>query len=122
MCNIRWLVTAQDIRDTGFEGRFPRLQEGDVMTENTYTLERFRRRGIQNASTLQLPDIHRKLGFKRSVRQIAEDNIPSLKSSRKRGGLMTWRVLERHFLFSVRRTTLETFDPPVPIRVPGENG
>jgi hypothetical protein len=121
MCNIRWMVTARDMRDTGFESRLPPLREDEVNFENVYTLEPFRGRGIQNESVFQAGEMARMLGYKRTAGQVAEDNIASLKSNRKRGSHMSGRILERHLFFRVKRRTLESFDPPVPIPVPGED-
>ena len=121
MCNVRWLVTAKDMIKAGFVGRLPNLREDEVNLENVYTLERFRSRGIQTASALQVQKSVTEQGFSRIVGQVAEDNIPSLKSNKRRGNQVFERVLERHLLFDVNRKVLERYDPPIPIPIPQEN-
>lgn len=120
MCNIRWLVTSKSAREAGLEHRLPPLKEDEASMENVYTLERFRRKGIQTASARQVEALARAQGFRRVVSQVAADNIPSLRSNRSRGHKVRERVLERHLLFRVTRRTLDRFDPPVPIIIPHE--
>lgn len=118
MCNIRWIVTAKDMIEAGFVGRLPELKEDEANMENVYTLERYRNRGIQTASALQVRQIVKEFGFNRTVGQVAEDNIASLRSNKKRGGQVFQRVLERHLLFRVKRKVIERYEPPIPITIP----
>ena len=120
MCHIRWMVTSRDMRETGYEIRLPTLKEDDVLAENAYTLERFRGRGINTAAARPIDEIYRKQGFRRIMSYIDENNIPSLKTSKKRGNKVFERVLERHILFRVTWKMIERFDPPVPIHIPGD--
>ena len=43
VCLVRWVVTSQDIEKAGLGDRFPKLEADEVMIENVYTLERFRK-------------------------------------------------------------------------------
>ena len=120
MCTIRWMITSQDIIKIGWENRFPKLKEDEVLLDNVYTLERFRRKGAQHTSIYQLGEILQSQGFRRLISYVAEDNIPSLKAVKKQGNQVFERVLERHVLFHVTRKTIERFDPPIPIPIPQE--
>ncbi len=122
MCCIRWIVTAEDIERVGWQDRFPTLRDDDVMTENTYVLRRFRRRGYQESSSHALDDIFKRQGFKRKVGFVEKNNLPQLQSSRKWGNVITEKAIERHFLFQVRRRTVERYDPPIPIPIPAPRG
>ena len=122
MRSIQWLVTSQDIIEMGWENRFPKLKEDEVMIENTYTLERFRGKGVHRAAAYQLDEILRREGFRRIVVYSAEENIPSLRADKRVGYQVFERVLERRILFHVTRETIKRFDPPVPIPIPQERG
>jgi len=91
------------------------------MTENVYTLEKFRRMGVQGASLRQVYKMMHKQGYRWDIGYISEDNIPNLKSNKKLGKLVFEKVEERHFLFRVKRKTIERYDPPIPIPIPGED-
>ncbi len=118
VCNVRWIVTPAHIRAMGWEDRFP-LEDDEVMLENVYTLERFRRQGVQIASVTQSRAIALEMGFRRTRGYADESNVPQLWSLRKQGAWVSARLLERHRLFRVTRTVLERFDPPIAVPVPG---
>lgn len=117
ICSIRWMITAQDIDRAGFANRFPKLDKDEYMSENVYTLERFRNKGVQTSS--QTREIARSMGFKRNKGFVAEDNVPELRFLHRRGRRVCEKVLERHLLFRVTRKTIERYDPPIPIEIPG---
>ena len=117
ICATIWMVTPKHIAELGWEERFP-LNEDEVMFENGYVPERFRRQGVETAAIVQAVQIALDLGSKHRVAFVAEDNIPQIKSSHKQGERLRSRVLERHFLFRVTRRTIEEYDSPVPIPVP----
>jgi len=120
MCNIRWMITSQDIREAGFENRLPKLKEDEVLLENVYTLERFRGRGTQAASYRHMTEIARKQGFRRVIAYVAEDNIPVLRLSMRRGYQVFEKVSERRILFHVTRETIQQMSTPVAIPIPQE--
>ena len=62
ICHVRWLVTPRHIRQMGWENRFP-LSEDQVMMENSYTLEKYRRKGVNTATNILLSNIAINLGF-----------------------------------------------------------
>ncbi|UCD22769.1 MAG: hypothetical protein JSW22_03890 [Chloroflexota bacterium] len=105
------------IRQLGWENGYP-LAEDQVMWENSYTLEKYRRQGVRTACIPQLREISRGLGFTRTKGYVDETNITQLLADQKDGDLVSARVLERHILFRVIRKTLERYDPPIPITVP----
>ena len=118
ICNVRWLVTPEHIKQLGWEARFP-LEDDEVMLENVYTLERYRRKGVRTASASQAREIVKRRGFKRTKGYVGENNIQQLRLNQREGTKVSARVLERHFFFRVTRKTLEQYDPPVPITIPG---
>jgi hypothetical protein len=114
MCGILWLATNRDIERTGSENYYPTLREDEILTENTYTLENFRGRGIMVDMPLQIEGIIREMGFKRWIRFPREDNLPSVRSCLKTGHLfLSQRILLCRFLFQTRKK-VEHFDPPIP--------
>lgn len=117
ICHIRWLVTPEHIKQLGWEDRFP-LEEDQLMRENSYTFEKYRRKGVKSACLPQLDEITKNLGFTRAKRYVEETNIPQLAADMKAGNLAYARVEERHFMFRVKRRTIECYDPPIPITVP----
>jgi hypothetical protein len=122
VCCIRWLITSRDLERAGLEKRFPRLREDESMTENTYTLERFRRRGVQASSGHQMNAIRKSKGLMWTKGYVDENNIPELRYSQQRGSKIFEKVLERHFLFHVTRKILERYDPPIPVPIPPGQG
>jgi len=118
VCCVRWMITAEDMRKAGLNGKFPELNEDEFMLENVYTFERFRNQGVQSSS--KMSEITRNTGLIRIIGQVAEDNVIELRALRRWDTRIFERVLERHFLFRVTRKTLEKHDPPIPVRVPGE--
>ncbi len=117
ICHVRWLVTATHIKQLGWQYRFP-LTEDEVMLENSYTLEKYRRQGVKTACLPQLRAIARDLGYTHSKGYVNTANIPQLLSDQKDGDMISARVSERHILFRVTRKTLERYDPPIPVIVP----
>jgi hypothetical protein len=115
ICHIRWTVTPQDLEQAGLVSRYPSLQPDQVIAENAYTFERFRRRGVQRAAARQHDEFLKREGYRWLVGYIAEDNVPNLRFNLETGSLAFERAVERHFLFRATRRTIERFEPPVPI-------
>ena len=120
MASITWLVTPDDVKKTGFEHRYPFLKEDEILGENIYTLEKFRGKGVMNTTGRQKETIAAKQGFKRILFIVREDNVPSLKSSIKRGHLVYRRLMISHVLFRAKVEIVENYNPPVPISIPHE--
>ena len=114
ICTVRWVVTPEHIKQLGWEDRFP-LEEDEIMFENLYTFEKYRREGARTASAVQVRKIVRQQGFKRTKGYTDETNMPQRQWGEKTGSKVRARILERHFLFRVTRKTLERFDPPIPM-------
>jgi len=121
ICAANWVVTKKHLIRMGWQGRYPSLGTKDVLRENTYVLERFRRMGIQQSASLYLNRICLDMGFTHGKDLVTEDNTPALLSNSKNNWLAFEKVVERHFLFRVTRNTIETYDPPIPIPIPQEN-
>jgi GNAT superfamily N-acetyltransferase len=117
ICNVRWAVTPEHIRQLRWEARFP-LEDDEVMLENVYTLERYRRKGVRTASASQAREIVKRKGFKRTKGYVEENNIQQLRLNQREGTKVSAKLVERHFLFRVTRETIERYNPPIPITLP----
>ena len=120
ICAARWMVNNKHLKEMGWESRFPSLGAKDVLRENTYVLERFRRMGIQQSGSLYMDRICLEMGLMHGKGWVAEDNIPALLSSLKNNWLAFEKISERHVLFHVTRKILERYDPPIPVPIPEE--
>lgn len=117
ICFVKWFVTPSQLTNMGWTGRFPGLPADTVMSENVYTFERFRQKGVHRASYWYTRDLCLAQGFRYMGGFTPEDNIPELISIEKRGWKVFNRVLMRHFLFRVTSRILESYEPPAIIRV-----
>jgi hypothetical protein len=120
ICSIVWQVTFGDIEKTRSENLYPELKHDEMFAENIFTLEKYRGKGVMNSTGRQHEEIARKQGFKRMFFYVREDNIPSLRSSIKRGHFIYQRLLRCHFLFHIKNITIDRIDPPIPISIPHE--
>ena len=118
MASITWLVAPADLKKTRFEHRYPFLKEDEMIAENIYTLEKFRGKGVMEATGLQEEAIAAKQGFKRILFIVREDNVSSLKSCIRRGHLVYRRLMISHVLFRVKVKIVDNYNPPVPISIP----
>ncbi len=115
---VQWLVTAEQLREIGWETRFSGLQEDEVLLENLYTLEKFRRRGVRQASFTLAAEACLERGFRRFKGWTFAENVPNILADRKENWLMFERLEERHTLFRVSRRVVESYDPPIAIPLP----
>jgi len=120
ICAARWMVTRHHLEEMGWENRFSTLGDQDVLLENVYVLERFRRMGVQQSGSHYMKKICLEMGFTHTRGWINEDNTPELLSSLKNNWLAFEKVLERHVLFNITRKILERYDPPIPVPIPEE--
>jgi len=120
ICSIVWMVTSRDVEKTKSENLYPGLRQDEVFGEHIYTLEKFRGKGVMNSTGRQHEEIARERGFKRMLFHVKEDNIPSLKSSIRRGHLVYQRLVRCRFLFHVKMKIIDHFDPAIPISIPDE--
>lgn len=114
ICMVQWLVKPEHIKKTGWEDRLTLFEE-EVMIENQYTLEKFRRRGVKTAAALHVRQIAMQPGFKINKGFTDETNMAQRQWYEKSGDRICARVMERHFLFHVTRKTLEEYNPPIHI-------
>jgi hypothetical protein len=117
ICHVAWFVTPAHLTSMGWTNRFPDLPADTILSENVYTFERFRRKGVQRAAYWHTRDPCQARGFRYEAGYVAEDNIPELIASEKDGWKVFSRVLKRHFLFRVTRRVLERYEPPAGIHV-----
>jgi hypothetical protein len=118
ICAARWMVTKKHLEEMGWLNRFSEIGDKDVLLENVYVLERFRRMGVQQSGSRYMNKICLEMGFSHAKGWVAEDNIPELMSCLKSGWPAFEKVEERHFLFRVTRKILEIYSPPIPVTIP----
>ncbi len=117
MATITWLVSADEIRNTKFENRYPFVDEDVTYGENIYTLKKFRGMGAMNSTGRQQELIAEKLGFKKILFYVKENNLPSIKSSMRRGHVVHSKFTIYHRLFFVNMVILEQHSAPIPISI-----
>ncbi len=120
ICAVCWFVTPKHIKQLRWEDRFS-IEEGEIMIENIYVLERYRGTGAHATFGLLVWKIARQLGYKLRKGYVNEINIPERRYLEKNSSKVHERILERHFLFGVTRKTLERYDPPIPVRAPSDS-
>ena len=105
LCYIQWLVSSEDreAMNHGFKGRLPRLKEDEVLVENVFTFQKYRRKGVMSSAVVELAEIAREKGFKRMLAYVREDNIASLKAFEKAGFKKFEEIPEVKFLFFTKR-------------------
>ncbi|UCB42936.1 MAG: hypothetical protein JSV77_10905 [Dehalococcoidales bacterium] len=113
ICAVRWLITPGHIRKLGWEDRFP-LDEDEVMDENLYTFERYRRKGVRLASASPMRKIVLQLGYTCYRGYTDVTNKEQRRHQEQEGSPISAILLERHILFRVTRKILERYDPPIP--------
>jgi hypothetical protein len=121
ICATRWVVTKKHLKEMGWENRFSKLQEDEILLENIYVLEQYRRMGVQTSGSHHMFKICRDRGFKYAKGWIADDNVPELYACQKHNWLAFEKVLERHILFHVTRKVLESYNPPISVPIPQQN-
>ncbi len=121
ICAVRWVVTKNHLKEMGWEKRFSKLQDDEILLENIYVLEQFRRMGVQTSGSYHMFKICRDLGFKYAKGWIADDNVPELYACQKHNWLAFEKILERHIFFHVTRKILERYDPSISVPIPQQN-
>ena len=61
------------------------------------------------------------MGLSRIIGQVAEDNVIELHALKGWDSKISERVLEGHFLFRATRKTLERYEPPISVTIPGDD-
>ena len=120
MASITWAVTPGDVKKKRFEHRYPFLREDEMIGENIYTLEKFREKGVMESTGRQEEAIAAGQGFKRMLFIVREDNVPSLKSCKRRGRLIYRKLMISHILFHIKVETIDKYNPPALISIPDE--
>ena len=118
ICAARWMVTKKHLEGMGWLNLFSEIGDKDVLLENVYVLERFRRMGVQQSGSRYMNEICLEMGFTHAKGWIAEDNIPELMACLKDDWLAFEKVVERHFLFRVTRNIQERYTQPIPVHIP----
>ncbi len=105
ICHIKWMITADDndvIRNSS-GNTLPLLKAGEVIVENTFTFEKYRRTRIGAAVRRDLAEMARKKGFKRMIGYVERDNPASLRSFIIDGYHQFEEIDELRFLFLIKR-------------------
>lgn len=105
LSHLDWLISAEDhnVVSQGFQGRLPRLGEGEVLLENVFTFEKYRGKGIMASVIAELCEIAGGKGFKRMLAYVRDDNVPALKGFERAGFKRFEEVPEVKFLFFTRK-------------------
>jgi hypothetical protein len=106
LCHIKWIITAEDndLISRGFSSTLPRLGPDEVMTENTFTFEKYRKSRIGAAVRNDLAEMMRRQGFKRAIGYVNQNNPAALKSFLIDGYRVFDELDELRLFFHTRRT------------------
>jgi len=114
-CSMAWLILPAEnnkIRHF-FKGKILPLTPGEVLFEGVFTLEKYRKFGIQHWRRWQFFEKGVQLGAKWAVTYIHNSNIPSLKSV-KRDGYEPYMVRKEKWRFFWRTFTFTKLPPQTP--------
>lgn len=117
ICHLQWLLSPDenDVVNKGFGSRLPRIKEEEILIENVYTPEKFRRNGLLLSVTAELCELARNQGSRRIVVHVRKNNNSAMEGYTKIGFKEFEVVQERKLLFHTRRT----HSPVEPQLVPG---
>jgi hypothetical protein len=108
----QWLVTPEEQKRIPrfLPGRYPELEDGELLLEGAYTFERFRGLGLMGDGMGQLVRFARDARGRTLVTYVAENNVPSLRGCARVGFAPdAIRVSVRRGVF--RRTAMRPLDP-----------
>ena len=123
-CHMQWVISADtNNRVRRFtHGGLPTIEENEVLLENAFTLERYRRQGIETEMVRHLLQLMGEKGMKRAILFVSDKNLASLKLVSNLGftpfNLKTsrQRFFMRHFTFrkvsreAIEKKTHQKFD------------
>jgi hypothetical protein len=106
-CTMQWMISsdANDRVKRFSRGGLPILKENEVLLENAFTLERYRRQGIENETHRYLFQLALEKGVKRAVTFVRDQSSIPLKMASKLGFTQfclktcRWRLFLRHYTF-----------------------
>ena len=105
LCHIQWFVPSEVdgkvLKD--FRSRLPQLKNDEILIENVYTFEKYRRNRIMLSVTSALCDLARDKGVNRAIAYVRRDNIAALEGFEKAGFKKFEEIPELKFLFHTRR-------------------
>jgi len=106
-CHMQWMISSDSnnrVRRFTRDG-LPAIEVNDVLLENAFTLERYRRQGIEIEMLRYLFQMAREKGVKRAILFVSDQNLVSLKLVSKLGFTPFCfktgrrRLFLRHFTF-----------------------
>jgi hypothetical protein len=105
LCHIQWLVSTKADGEalTNFHSRMPRLEGDEILTENVYTFEKYRRNRVMLSIEAELCKLARDRGYNRIIGYVRRDNVVALEAFNKSGFRKFEEVPELKFLFLTRR-------------------
>jgi hypothetical protein len=106
---MEWLMghTENETIQAYFNGVFPWLSPDEMLLENALTAKEFRGKGIMAAAVARICDQAKLLGARRVITFIEQNNIASLKASRRAGFIPYSMRHEKWFLFRRSLTITE---------------
>jgi hypothetical protein len=110
ICHIKWFVTSKYNRllRSCSHLMIDHLQDDEVLTEYTYTFEKFRKTRVGAAVRFELSEMFREKGFKRVIGYASKSNPASLRSFEIDGYKRFEEVQRLKFLLTTRRKHVRT--------------
>ena len=107
-CHLQWMIGPEEndrlSRFTG--GGLPRINENEVLLENAFTIEAYRRRGIEMWTVKQILEKAVAGGARRAILFVRDTNTVTQKIVRRLGFLPYLKKTDRRILF-FRQITFE---------------
>ena len=112
ICHIKWVLTSEDagVATPLYRRIMSRLNDDDIVVENTFTFEKYRKTRLGASVRSQLAEMAREKGFKRMIGYVSKDNPVALKSFLIDGYHKFEEIYEFRFLILTKRkyTAIET--------------
>jgi hypothetical protein len=105
ICHTKWFVTSKynSLLKSCSRLMIDHLKDDEVLTEYTYTFEKFRKTRVGAAVRFELSEMFREKGFKRVIGYASKNNPASLRSFEIDGYKRFEEVQRLKFLFITRR-------------------
>lgn len=108
-CHMQWMISSRENKKIQrfTHGGLPVIKENEVLLENAFTLEQYRRLGIEIEVVRCLFQKAQENGVKRAFLFVKEQNLISLKLVSRLGFIPfcvktgSWRLFQRHFNFEL---------------------
>jgi len=91
VCFLMLVIRPEDngLIRKGFKSWFPRIKEDEVIIEAAYAYDNYRGQGLTTSAHIDIINLYKAKGIKRSILYIKRENLPSFKTA--------WRIGYRTF-------------------------